>query len=172
MDVTYTSLGVKALIKQDIIHQVIAKTGLPRNKAEAAVDTVFESLKKALASRRSYRVAGLWRLQCAPPQNRNWTQSADRRRSHHHSRQSRSFQAGQRTPPTGFVARPRPKYLCRPRTAAPPSSRTCLIFRGRKSACATPMAGRPLCLLVVSIVTTASTGALLMQNFRLGNRRW
>jgi nucleoid DNA-binding protein len=44
------SLGVKALIKQDIIHQVIAKTGLPRNKAEAAVDTVFESLKKALAS--------------------------------------------------------------------------------------------------------------------------
>ena len=45
-----TSLGVKALIKQDIIHQVIAKTGLPRNKAEAAVDTVFESLKKALAS--------------------------------------------------------------------------------------------------------------------------
>src|SRR5580658_4745194 len=48
--VTYTSLGVKALIKQDIIHHVIAKTGLPRNKAEAAVDTVFESLKKALAS--------------------------------------------------------------------------------------------------------------------------
>ena len=47
---TYTSLEVKALIKQDIIHQVIAKTGLPRNKAEAAVDTVFESLKKALAS--------------------------------------------------------------------------------------------------------------------------
>jgi nucleoid DNA-binding protein len=46
----YSSLGVKALIKQDIIHQVIAKTGLPRNKAEAAVDTVFESLKKALAS--------------------------------------------------------------------------------------------------------------------------
>jgi DNA-binding protein HU-beta len=47
---TYKSLGVKPLIKQDIIHQVIAKTGLPRNKAEAAVDTVFESLKKALAS--------------------------------------------------------------------------------------------------------------------------
>ena len=47
---SHSSLGVKALIKQDIIHQVIAKTGLPRNKAEAAVDTVFESLKKALAS--------------------------------------------------------------------------------------------------------------------------
>ena len=38
------------LIKQDIIHHVIERTGLPRNKAEVAVDTVFESLKKALAS--------------------------------------------------------------------------------------------------------------------------
>jgi len=38
------------LIKQDIIHHVIERTGLPRNKAEAAVDTVFESLKKALAA--------------------------------------------------------------------------------------------------------------------------
>ncbi len=39
-----------ALIKQDIIHNVIERTGLPRNKAESAVDTVFESLKKALAA--------------------------------------------------------------------------------------------------------------------------
>jgi nucleoid DNA-binding protein len=38
-----------ALIKQDIVHRVIERTGLPRNKAEAAVDTIFESLKKALA---------------------------------------------------------------------------------------------------------------------------
>jgi DNA-binding protein HU-beta len=36
------------MIKQDIIQQVVDRTGLPRNKAEAAVDTVFESLKKAL----------------------------------------------------------------------------------------------------------------------------
>ena len=42
--------AVKPLIKQDIIQHVIAKTGLPRNKAEAAVDTVFEGLKKALAA--------------------------------------------------------------------------------------------------------------------------
>ena len=41
---------MKALIKQDIIHHVIERTGLPRVKAEAAVDTVFESLKKALAN--------------------------------------------------------------------------------------------------------------------------
>jgi DNA-binding protein HU-beta len=37
------------LIKQDIIHQVIERTGLQRNKAEVAVDTVFETLKRALA---------------------------------------------------------------------------------------------------------------------------
>ena len=35
------------MIKQDIIHQVIERTGLQRNKAEAAVDTVFETLKRA-----------------------------------------------------------------------------------------------------------------------------
>ena len=38
------------LIKQDIVHQVIERTGLPRTKAEAAVDTVFEGLKHALAA--------------------------------------------------------------------------------------------------------------------------
>jgi DNA-binding protein HU-beta len=38
------------LIKQDIVHHVIERTGLPRTKAEAAVDTVFEGLKQALAS--------------------------------------------------------------------------------------------------------------------------
>ena len=37
------------MIKQDIIQQVIERTGLPRVKAEAAVDTIFESLKQALA---------------------------------------------------------------------------------------------------------------------------
>lgn len=36
------------MIKQDIIQQVVERTGLPRNKAEAAVDTIFESLKRAL----------------------------------------------------------------------------------------------------------------------------
>jgi nucleoid DNA-binding protein len=39
---------VNFMIKQDIIQQVVERTGLPRNKAEAAVDTIFESLKRAL----------------------------------------------------------------------------------------------------------------------------
>jgi DNA-binding protein HU-beta len=38
------------LIKQDIVHNVVERTGLPRTKAEGAVDTVFEGLKQALAA--------------------------------------------------------------------------------------------------------------------------
>ena len=45
-----SSSEVNALIKQDIVHHVIERTGLPRTKAEAAVDTVFEGLKQALAA--------------------------------------------------------------------------------------------------------------------------
>ena len=38
------------MIKQDLIQRVVERTGLPRTKAEAAVDTIFDSMKKALAS--------------------------------------------------------------------------------------------------------------------------
>ena len=38
------------MIKQDLIGRVVDRTGLPRNKAEAAVDAIFEGMKKALAS--------------------------------------------------------------------------------------------------------------------------
>ncbi len=38
------------MIKQDVVHKVADRTGLPRVKAEAAVDTVFESMKNALAA--------------------------------------------------------------------------------------------------------------------------
>ncbi len=46
------------MIKQDIIHRVIERTGLPRNKAEHAVDTVFESLKHALADGQRIELRG------------------------------------------------------------------------------------------------------------------
>ena len=42
--------GATTLIKQDIVYHVIERTGLPRAKAEAAVDTVFEGLKQALTA--------------------------------------------------------------------------------------------------------------------------
>src|SRR5207249_10610234 len=37
-----------ALIKLDIINEVVNKTGITKTKAEMAVETVFESMKKAL----------------------------------------------------------------------------------------------------------------------------
>jgi DNA-binding protein HU-beta len=38
------------LIKQDLIQRIVERTGLPRNKAEAAVDAVFGGMKHALAA--------------------------------------------------------------------------------------------------------------------------
>ena len=46
------------MIKQDLIQQVMERTGLPRNKAEAAVDTIFDTLKRALASRDRIELRG------------------------------------------------------------------------------------------------------------------
>jgi DNA-binding protein HU-beta len=36
------------LIKQDLIQRVVERTGLPRTKAESAVDAIFEAMKNAL----------------------------------------------------------------------------------------------------------------------------
>jgi DNA-binding protein HU-beta len=36
------------VIKLDIINQVVERTGIPRTKAETAVDSVFEAMKTAL----------------------------------------------------------------------------------------------------------------------------
>ena len=36
------------LIKQDLIQRVVVRTGLPRTKAESAVDAIFEAMKNAL----------------------------------------------------------------------------------------------------------------------------
>jgi DNA-binding protein HU-beta len=38
------------VIKLDIINEVVAKTGITKTKAELAVETVFDSMKKALAA--------------------------------------------------------------------------------------------------------------------------
>ena len=37
------------MIKLDIINEVVTRTGITKTKAELAVETVFESMKKALA---------------------------------------------------------------------------------------------------------------------------
>ncbi len=36
------------MIKQDLIQRIVERTGLPRTKAEDAVDAIFDSMKKAL----------------------------------------------------------------------------------------------------------------------------
>jgi DNA-binding protein HU-beta len=41
--------GEPRVIKLDIINEVVARTGITKTKAEMAVETVFESMKKALA---------------------------------------------------------------------------------------------------------------------------
>jgi len=38
------------LIKQDLIQRIVDRTGLPRTKAEAAVDTIFDAMKQTLAA--------------------------------------------------------------------------------------------------------------------------
>ena len=38
------------MIKLDIINEVVNRTGITKTKAELAVETVFESMKKALAT--------------------------------------------------------------------------------------------------------------------------
>ena len=37
------------MIKLDLINEVVTKTGITKTKAELAVETVFESMKQALA---------------------------------------------------------------------------------------------------------------------------
>ncbi len=37
------------MIKLDIVNDVVSRTGITKTKAEMAVETVFDSLKKALA---------------------------------------------------------------------------------------------------------------------------
>lgn len=38
------------MIKQDLIQRVVERTGLPRIKAESAVDAIFEAMKDALGA--------------------------------------------------------------------------------------------------------------------------
>ena len=36
------------MIKQDIIQRIVDRTGLPKTKAEAAVDIIFETMKQSM----------------------------------------------------------------------------------------------------------------------------
>ena len=53
------------MIKLDIINEVVNKTGITKTKAELAVETVFESMKKALAHGDRIELRGLASSTCA-----------------------------------------------------------------------------------------------------------
>ena len=46
---TGVNIAEPLVIKLDLINEVVTKTGVTKTKAEMAVETVFESMKKALA---------------------------------------------------------------------------------------------------------------------------
>ena len=50
------------MIKQDLVQRIVERTGFPRTKAEAAVDAIFEGMKKALGKLGPYRAARVWRI--------------------------------------------------------------------------------------------------------------
>ena len=63
------------MIKLDIINEVVSRTGITKTKAEMAVETVFESMKRALGSgeRIELRGFGIFNVR---PQDRDRPQSA------------------------------------------------------------------------------------------------
>ena len=61
------------MIKLDIINEVVARTGITKTKAELAVETVFESMKKALAHGNRIELRGFGVFQRAPAQDRHRT---------------------------------------------------------------------------------------------------
>ncbi len=38
------------MIKQDLVQRIVARTGLPRTKAEASVDAIFECMKQSMVA--------------------------------------------------------------------------------------------------------------------------
>jgi DNA-binding protein HU-beta len=40
----------RRMIKQDLVQRIVERTGLPRTKAEMAVDAIFEGMKNALTN--------------------------------------------------------------------------------------------------------------------------
>ena len=60
------------MIKLDIINEVVGKTGITKTKAELAVETVFESMKKALAAGNRIELRGFGVLAAIPALGRKF----------------------------------------------------------------------------------------------------
>ena len=57
------------MIKLDIITEVVSRTGLTKTKAEVAVETVFESMKRALANGQRIELRGFGVFNVKPRKN-------------------------------------------------------------------------------------------------------
>ena len=57
------------LIKLDIINEVVNKTGITKTKAEMAVETVFEKMKKALGQGERIELRGFGIFNVRPRKN-------------------------------------------------------------------------------------------------------
>ena len=55
------------MIKLDIVNEVVNKTGITKTKAEMAVETVFESMKRALALGDRIELRGFGIFTVRPP---------------------------------------------------------------------------------------------------------
>ena len=58
---------LKFVIKLDIINRLADQTGIPKLKAEQAVDALFHSMKEATVARRPHRTSRFWRLSSSGP---------------------------------------------------------------------------------------------------------
>jgi len=77
------------VIKLDIINEVVNKTGITKTKAELAVETVFESMKKSLAKGDRIELRGFGVFNVRP------RKTGIGRGGFDSSRKSRPFQAGE-----------------------------------------------------------------------------
>ena len=58
------------MIKLDIINEVVNRTSITKTKAEMAVETVFDSMKKALTQGDRIELRGFGVFQCETAQDR------------------------------------------------------------------------------------------------------
>ncbi len=84
------------MIKLDIINEVVGRTGITKTKAEMAVETVFETMKKALKNGDRIELRGFGIFNVRPQENRDRQKSTYRRRSGHPAWQSGTVQTGKR----------------------------------------------------------------------------
>ena len=84
------------MIKLDIVNEVVNRTSITKTKAEIAVETVFEAMKKALTQGDRIELRG-FAVQCEGSQDWYRAEPPNRGGSQHPPRQSCALQARQGT---------------------------------------------------------------------------